>query len=198
MVENSSSREWTAQGLTAEVQRKAYFNHAGQAPLDPEVENAGIEAIRKRPWEKTRADDQQRVRELFATMINADPSRIAIVPSTAFAITLAARNVFESISNKNGRIVVIQDQMCSAIYPWQDLISESSGNIILDIVQHPSKSGDENWTKGIINKLDDDVLVVCLPPLHWSDGTLIDLEAISVTCARYDIPLLVDATQGKH
>ena len=136
MVENSSSAEWTAEGGAPRPQRKAYFNHAGQAPLTPEVEDSGVEAIRKKPWEKVSGDDQQRVRELFAAMINADSSRIAFAPSTAFAITLAARNLLSEISSKSGRIVILQDQMCSAIYPWQDLISESSGRITLDIVQH--------------------------------------------------------------
>lgn len=45
------------------------------------------------PWEINVEDDRKRIRELFASFIGTDSSNIAITPSTAFAITLAARNI---------------------------------------------------------------------------------------------------------
>jgi hypothetical protein len=71
-------------------------------------------------------------------------SRIAVLPSTAFAITLAARNIMDQHRKKRkdcavarGRIIVLQDQFDSAIYPWQQVCDESEGKVSLDIVGHP-------------------------------------------------------------
>jgi selenocysteine lyase/cysteine desulfurase len=48
-------------------------------------------------------DDQKRVREIFASLIEAeDASDIAIMPSTAFAISLAARNIQKCLPKSTG------------------------------------------------------------------------------------------------
>ena len=197
MVENSNSADsdeegWLRNGLDSDI---VYLNNAGQAPLSQEVQRAGIDAMRRPPWQMHGDEDQKRVRELFASMIDAKKSDIAVMPSTAFAVTLAAKNIQRTITKKTGRILILQDQMCSAIYPWQELCSESNGNITLEIIPHPTSDG--GWTESVMELLNDDVLVVCLPPLHWSDGSLLDLEQISSTCSKHDIILIVDATQGK-
>ena len=200
-----------------------YFNHAAQAPLSPEVQKLGIELIRSPPWNTI--DDrhsgphsQARVRSLFSMIVedneneDAKGSRIAMFPSTAFAITLAARNIAESQRKKNtpgGRILVLMDQFDSAVYPWQQVCDESSGKLTLEIVGYPDDNGDlqqhdcednvSGWTLAVLNRLQeyaDEIVAACLPPLHWSDGTLLDLEAIGKVCRQHNIPLIVDATQG--
>jgi selenocysteine lyase/cysteine desulfurase len=202
MVENSYSVD-SAEGSwghdDGEPSPVVYLNHAGHAPLAPEVKNAGIYALQRPPWEMPADDDPKRVREMFASLIEAeDASDIAIMPSTAFAISLAARNIQKCLpKNKKGRILIIQDQMCSAIYPWQELCEESNGDIELDIVPHPTTMGG-GWTESILKRIDENVLVACLPPLHWSDGALVDLEAVGAACRKYGIILIVDATQGKE
>jgi selenocysteine lyase/cysteine desulfurase len=185
---DSSEEGWSSTGVV-------YLNHAGQAPLTADVQRAGIEALKRPPWQIHADDDQKRVRELFASFIEADSSQIATMPSTAFAITLAARNIQRTLLKKKGRVLILQDQMCSAIYPWQEICEESDGDIELDVVPHPQTEG--GWTEAILKRLDNDVLVACLPPLHWSDGALVDLEIISSVCIKHDIALIVDATQGE-
>lgn len=230
-----------------------YFNHACQAPLSAEVQKLGIELIRASPWNPTdnrhsAPYSQARVRSLFAALIDGDEnededdgdastgSRIAVLPSTAFAITLAARNIMDQHRKKRkdcavgrGRILVLQDQFDSAIYPWQQVCDESKGKVSLDIVGYPeadfhhepgssastnisSRSngndgfgvgGATGWTRAVLEKLTGsshgdtgEIIAACLPPLHWSDGTLLDLEAIGAACRDRSIPLIVDATQG--
>ena len=85
--------------------------------------------------------------------------------------------------------------MCSAIYPWQVLCSESE-SIRLEIVPYPEDSS-SGWTEEILKRLDEDILAVCLPPLHWSDGALIDLDKIGKVCTSKGVYFIVDATQGK-
>jgi selenocysteine lyase/cysteine desulfurase len=186
------------QGMMTEISSDdiAYFNHAGQAIFSAAVREAGIKAIQTPPWEMNVTADQKRVRELFASLIEAEASQIAMTPSTGFAITLAANNIQRTLEKKKGSILVLQDEFDSAIYPWQNVCDTSDGDITLDIVQYPTNDG--GWTEAILRKLEDpDVLVACLPPLHWTDGALIDLEVIGQACRKNNIYLIVDATQGK-
>ncbi|OEU12707.1 hypothetical protein FRACYDRAFT_219462, partial [Fragilariopsis cylindrus CCMP1102] len=173
-----------------------YFNNAGQAPLSLDVQNIGIKIIAETPpWDdnnhKYAQSSQKRIRTLFSTLIgdidndndidnnnnesSSSGSRIAIVPSTAFAITLAARNIQrihylqqrDGSCDGRGRIIVLQDQFDSAVYPWQQICEESDGKIALDIVEYPPSSeiselcvvadGYEGttsrWTKAVLQKL---------------------------------------------
>ena len=200
MVENSDSADSCEDGWVQDDTDSndiVYLNNAGQAPLSAEVKKAGMDALRCPPWKMHVEEDQKKVRELFASLIEADAKDIAIMPSTAFATTFAARNIQRCRQKKKGRILILQDQMCSAIYPWQQICSESNGDLTLDIVPHPTSS-EGGWTESIIKRLNhDNVAVACLPPLHWSDGALIDLESISALCVERRIVLIVDATQGR-
>ncbi len=197
-----------------------YFNHAAQAPLSKQVQNLGIELIRATPWKlpddhHSASKSQARVRSLFASFIESDEnedaedtgSRISIFPSTAFAITLAARNIARQHRGGIGRILVLMDQFDSAVYPWQQICDESDGKLTLEIVGHPDEndlkdcgSDTSGWTMAVMKKLMEDstkeIIAACLPPLHWSDGTLLDLGAIGKACRERKIPLIVDATQG--
>lgn len=178
-----------------------YFNNAGMARFRDDVKQAGMEAVSNQmDHDPTTVP---RIRELFADLIEADSSQIALMPSTAFAITLAAKNLerfqlSQDISGgENQKILVLQDQMCSAVYPWQDISDRSNGRIQLEIVPYPEKN--ESWTELVLERLrgdDQKVAVVCLPPLHWADGALLELVAIGNECREKTIPLIVDATQA--
>jgi selenocysteine lyase/cysteine desulfurase len=96
-----------------------YFNNAGQARLHPDVASAGIAAIQD-PFCTDSTTTVPRIRECFAQLIQARSQDIALMPSTAFAITFAAHNLAKQKS-WSGRIIIMQDQNDSAVYPWQDL-----------------------------------------------------------------------------
>lgn len=176
-----------------------YINNAGQAELSPEVKAAGVASIQRPPWKPHVFDDQSRIREIFAEMIEANAAEIAIMPSTAFAITLAARNIQRTILPRcgNRKILLLQDQFNSAVYPWQQICEESGGSVSLDIIPHPTAGQPGGWTQAILDRIDDTVLVACLPPLHWANGALIDLEKIGKACRKYSVTMVIDATQGE-
>ena len=113
------------------------------------------------------------------------------MPSTAFAITLAANNIIRNSTRQQEKVLLLQDQMCSAVYPW-----EQNGAFALDILQYPTTQG--GWTEAVLDRLenDDDITVACLPPLHWADGALLDLESIGTACRARNVKLIVDATQS--
>lgn len=175
---------------------RIYFNNAAMARFSNDVQQAGITAITN----QFDQDDSmlQSIRKDFTSIIGGDDERcIAIMPSTAYAITFAVKNLEATEVLRKGKILVLQDQFCSAIYPWQDVITRSNGNLSFEIVPYPSET--ETWTELIISRLSllsSSVVAACLPPLHWSDGGLVDLIAIGNMCCAHGIPLIVDATQA--
>jgi Aminotransferase class-V len=229
MVENANSFEEAKYGLKS-TERKSvsfsimkpdpcpdhhygsedviYLNNAGQAWLDPEVQAIGREMVNYPPFVHPPADIPDQIRQLFAHLIQAHAGEIAIVPSTAFAITLAAKNIqrcYEHNLSSNGqenrnKILLLQDQMCSAVYPWQDICDQSKQSglpLSLEVVPYPKEG--KGWTEAVMSQIStnaNEILVACLPPLHWSDGAILDLETISAACHANDILLVIDATQA--
>lgn len=175
---------------------RIYFNNAAMARFSEDVQQAGMKAI----INQFDQDDRmlESIRRDFTSIIDGDDAGcIAIMPSTAYAITFAAKNLEATQMLVKGSILVLQDQFCSAIYPWQDIIARSNGNLLFEIVPYPSE--EETWTDLIISRMSlpsSPVVAVCLPPLHWSDGSIIDLVAIGKICYDQHIPLIVDATQA--
>ena len=167
-----------------------YLDHAKEALLSPCVKLAGWKAIQTPPWQCSSATDKAEIRTRFAALIGASPDDIAIMASTAFAMTLAAVNIAR-IRKDGGKIVVLQDEMCSEVYPWQKLV-ESTAAFQLDVVNFSP----DNFNNGILNRLDETVAVVAIPHLHWSHGSLLDLDAISEKCDKLDIDLILDGTQS--
>lgn len=183
-----------------------YLNNAGQAWLDPAVQALGQSIISKAPFDMHGEADQTRIRELYATLIENKASNIAIMPSTAFATTFVARNTQRlyhlelaagatKSKSKKDKILVLEDQFCSAVYPWQELCDESSATkMSLKIVPYPKEN--QGWTEAVLEHLTDDVLATCLPPLHWSDGALLDLKTIGLACHEKQVMYIVDGTQA--
>ena len=183
-----------------------YLNNAAMARLSEGVQQAGIRAVTD-PLPPVDDAMWQSIRHDFAAMIGAHPnddsveSRIAMMPSTAYAMTFAARNLARTTKANlpvGGSILVLQDQFCSAIYPWQDIIAQNCNDsqFSLEVVPYPRDN--ETWTELIMERLMSSLVTaaVCLPPLHWSDGSLIDLIIIGEMCHSQGIPLIVDATQA--
>ncbi|GKY95426.1 hypothetical protein MPSEU_000504100 [Mayamaea pseudoterrestris] len=182
-----------------------YLNNAAQARLSKSCEQVGVEAIGRHPWESQHdiADDAQaQVRQLFAQMIQTESSNIAIHPSTAFAVTMAAENIHrlhramsQSAKPKN-KILVMEDEFNSAVYPWQRVIQRSQGQLEISIVPYPDEAMEDSWTDAILRQLDESVLATCLTPLHWSNGAILDLQRISQRCKEANAYLIVDSTQA--
>jgi selenocysteine lyase/cysteine desulfurase len=177
------------------------LNNAAKARFDPTVVATGVACINKDPWEMDADSDKQQIRKLYAEIIKAPgPSHISIMPSTAFAITLAAQNL-QRIVKSGGKILLLQDQYPSAVYPWQDICQQKPTKFSLEVVPCPNKesSPSETWTSLILDRLSDtnnNISIACLPPLFWCDGSVIDLETIGAVCRDKGIFLIVDGTQA--
>jgi selenocysteine lyase/cysteine desulfurase len=88
-------------------------------------------------------------------------------------------------------IVTLAEQFPSNVYPWMELAERTGAQFIA--VPRPS---DENWTAALLAAINAATGVVAVPHCHWTDGGLIDLEAVGNACRRVGAVLCVDGTQS--
>jgi selenocysteine lyase/cysteine desulfurase len=171
----------------------AFLNCAYLSPLPKISIAAGEQGISRkaRPWTVTAGDffaGSETVRARFAALINAQPDDIAFAPAVSYGMAQAAANI---ALTKTQTIVTLAEQFPSNVYPWMDLADRSGARFVS--VPRPV---DDDWTAAVLAAIDSATGVVALPHCHWTDGGLIDLEAISNACRRVGAILCVDATQS--
>lgn len=171
----------------------AYLNCAYMSPLLHSAIKAGIGGMRAKgqPWTITPADffsDVEIVRRLAATIIGCDANDISLVPAASYGIATAMQNL--SLAS-NQEILVLEEQFPSNVYGWMELARRSGAK--LKTVPRPA---DDDWTQAILNAINSKTALAALPHCHWTDGSLIDLELVSASLRKYDVALVVDATQS--
>ncbi len=171
----------------------AYLNCAYMSPLLHSAIEAGIGGMRAkaRPWTITPTDffsDVEIVRRLAATIIGCDANDISLVPAASYGIATAMQNL--SLASDQ-EILVLEEQFPSNVYGWMELARRSGAK--LKTVPRPA---DDDWTQAILNAINSKTALAALPHCHWTDGSLIDLELVSASLRKYDVALVVDATQS--
>lgn len=175
-----------------------YLNCAYMSPLPRAVEEAGVKGIsRKRNPSALETGDffeeSQEVRRLFARLINApDPNAVAIIPSVSYGIGVAAKNT-PLTSGQN--IVLLEEQFPGNVYGWRRLAWERGGEIRMVGPGEEGRRG-RGWNEKILKAIDADTGVVALAPVHWTDGTVFDLEAIGKRARDVGAALVIDGTQS--
>lgn len=175
-----------------------YLNGAYISPLPRISEDAGVHGIRQKrfPVEIAPRDfytESDTVRADFARMVNAgQPNRIALVPSASYAIATAAKNL-PLASTQN--MVLLHEQFPGNLYAWRRKAVES-GAEIRTIAASDGPSRGQRWNERILDAIDESTGIVTLPHVHWTDGTLFDLEAIASRAREVGAAVVVDATQS--
>ena len=178
----------------------AYLNCAYMSPLMNAVRDAGFTAVRKKttPWLTTPADfftGSESTRALFATLIGAGADDIAIVPSVSYGLAVAARNI---PVRANQEIIVLEDQFPSNVYIWRKIATDNGARIRTIMREEAGSKGNQgcNWSDAIIAAIGDQTAVVALPHCHWTDGTLVDPEAVGKAARHAGAALVLDITQS--
>ncbi len=171
----------------------AYLNCAYLSPMHARVRAAGEQGLARkaRPWELTPPDffeESNRARALFAELIGARAEEIALTPSVSYGIGVAAANLPVA---RDQRIVILEDQFPSNVYPWQALAQRTGAALVT--VPRPA---DGDWTPSVLAALDERAAIAALPGCHWTDGSLVDLEAVGARCQALGVALVLDVTQS--
>lgn len=173
-----------------------YLNCAFMSPLSKHVEAAGLKAVlRKSNPAQLSADDFFRetleAKALFARLINAEAERIAIIPAASYGIATVAKNLkLEPGQN----IILLAEQFPSNVYSWRNF--QAQGITIKTIYPEPGAKRGESWNQRILEAIDPATAVIAMGHVHWTDGTLFDLEAIGKEARKVGAALIIDGTQS--
>ena len=153
----------------------AYLNTAYMSPLLNSVITSIDRGARlkSQPWRLSIPDFYEQVdqaRLLFSKLINVDPQNLAIVPSTSYGIQTAANNLK---LGKKKKILLIENQFPSNVYPWKRLANQSDCSIrFVETIEN------ETITDSILREMDESCALVAVPNVTWTSGKLIDLMAL--------------------
>ncbi|HEX2091129.1 MAG TPA: aminotransferase class V-fold PLP-dependent enzyme [Longimicrobiaceae bacterium] len=176
-----------------------YLNCAYMGPLSRQVQEAGIEGVRRKgdPTSITAADffsDPDGVRRRFARLVNApDPQRIAIIPAASYGLATVARNL---LLRRGQNLVVAHEQFPSNVYSWLRLARERGAEVRTVAPPGDGPGRGEGWNARILEAIDGGTALVALGHVHWADGTRFDLEAIGARTREVGAALVVDGTQS--
>ena len=171
----------------------SYLNCAYMAPLMCPAVSAGEAGLSRKthPWE-IRPDDffnqSETLRERAAKLFGSSVDEVAIVSSASYGIATAAINL---PIHKGERIVTLDEQFPSNVYPWRRLAEEKGAAITT--VPWPK---DGNWTAGVLDQLQKGAAIAALPHVQWSSGGVLDLVRIGQACRKNGTALVLDLTQS--
>ena len=179
------------------LQRKhAYLNCSYMSPLMKKVEKAGIEGIKRKrkPFHILPADffeETEVLRKHYSEFIdNPEPDRVVIIPSVSYALA----NVVNNIPLKDGEVLLCDEQFPSNVYPWWRL--KERGFEVNTIAPPDSETRGESWNEKILESITEKTRVVSIGHVHWSDGTLFQLEKIRTELDKVGGLLVIDGTQS--
>lgn len=178
----------------------AYLNCAYMSPLMKAVQEAGRNGIadKAQPWKLTPQDfftRSDRCRGLFARLISSPPENIAFVPAASYGLAIAARNLS---AGPGQEIVILEDQFPSNVYTWRELAARTGARIrtVTWAEARVPDSAGTDWTAALLAAIGERTAIVAAAHCHWTDGSLIDLEAVSEQCRRVGAALVLDITQS--
>ncbi|MEO9482894.1 MAG: aminotransferase class V-fold PLP-dependent enzyme [Ekhidna sp.] len=160
------------------------------------VENAGINGIKqkRKPFHISPDDffdETEVLRKNYSELIdNPEPSRIVVIPSVSYGIA----NVVNNIPFKDGEILLCDEQFPSNVYPWWRL--KEKGFELKTIAPPNSEKRGESWNEKILESITDRTRVISMGHIHWSDGTLFQLERIRAALDKVGGLLVIDGTQS--
>ncbi len=176
-----------------------YLNCAYMSPLMKEVEEAGIEGIRRknRPHSIPAEDffrESDLLREEFSKLVNAgDPKRTVVIPSASYGLANVAKNLKLSAGDN---IIVAGEQFPSNIYPWREAARQSGAEIRTVPGPDVSENRGTLWNQHILEAIDSRTRLVATGHIHWADGTVFDLRAIRKRTEEVGAWMVIDGTQS--
>jgi selenocysteine lyase/cysteine desulfurase len=179
-----------------------YLNSAYMGPLPVATQQAGADALAARAVPTgLGADDffapAEAARRLCAGLIGAQAEQIALIPTTSYAVAIAAKN----LSLRAGQCVVLpQAQFPSNVLAWRRLVA---AGVELRTVAEPTtadvaasgRSRAALWNERLLEAIDARCAVLAIEPAHWTDGTRFDLDALAQRARSVGAAVIVDATQ---
>ncbi|EDP69983.1 Aminotransferase, class V [Flavobacteriales bacterium ALC-1] len=171
-----------------------YLNIASQSPTFKATYNAGLEGLKQKsqPYTIKTSDYFEPVielKKLFSNLVNAEHyNRIALIPSVSYGMATVANNI---VLNEGDEVLVIDEQFPSNMYSWQKLAK--TYNATIKVIEAPDTV--KQWNEDILNAIHEKTALVAMGNIHWSNGSLFNLKAISVKAKSHNSLLVIDGSQ---
>lgn len=170
-----------------------WLNCAYMSPQLRGVTAAGQEALARKaqPWNIRPADfftETEVLRELFASLVGTSAEGVALVPSASYGMGVVASNLKV---REGQRLLVLAEEFPANVYPWRELARRTGAS--LHTIPRPA---DGDWTRAVLEALDERTALAALAHCHWTDGTWVDLVKVGARAREVGAVLAVDATQS--
>src|SRR5919108_101674 len=196
-----STSTGTAAPLPLPVQRErfdipddvAYFNCASIAPQLRSAREAAEVAWRRRArvWLIGSDDwftEAEERRSLFARLAGVDADGVALVPATSYGLAVAAANLTAAPGQ---RVLVLAEDYPSNYYTWQRFARRTGATLAA-----VARTDGQRWAEALLDALDERTAVVAVLAVHWTDGALVDLDAVAARARAVGAAVVVDASQA--
>lgn len=134
--------------------------------------------------------DVERVRALAARLFDDNADAVAMIPSAAYGLSVAARNIPLQAGQS---VLVLEGQFPSNLLPWRRRCAEVGASLVV-----ARREEGQGWTAAVMDALDAhlQVAVLALPQAHWRDGSLLDLARIADRARARGARLVLDLSQS--
>ena len=171
----------------------AYFNTANMSPLLRAVREAGESGLarRARPWLVASADwfeDVERLRSAYAAILGVEADGVALVPATSYGLAIAAQNL---TATPDDQVVVLAQEYPSNYYTWRRFCRQTGAELVVI-----ERERGDTWTDAVLGRLSERTRVLAVPNVHWTDGALLDLEAVVPAARGLGAAVVIDASQS--
>ena len=174
-----------------------YLSSASYSPLPLKTLEAGRAAVGRKgaPWtlDAGFANRQhERARAASAALIHADAADIALIPSVSYGVATAAKVCTIA---RGARVIVLEDDHSSPVLEWRT--RADAAGFTVETVRRPD---DGDWTSAVLAAIErpgaPPVGLASISSVHWSDGGLVDVDAVAAALKRQNAVFLIDATQS--
>ena len=175
-----------------------YLNCAYMSPLLKAVETAGIDGLRRKsaPAEITPTDffdPAEELRLVFARLIHTSPERIALIPAVSYGMGIATYNL---PLTPEQNVVIPGEEFPSNVYPWLEQCKRMRATLRRVDRPRGTPAPGTVWNARFLEAIDTKTAVVALSSVHWTDGTLFELEQIGQRAREVGALFIVDGTQS--
>ncbi|TQD43037.1 aminotransferase class V-fold PLP-dependent enzyme, partial [Marilutibacter aestuarii] len=177
-----------------------YLNAASHGPRLARVQQAAQRALDAgtAPWrlemDAWRASIED-VRRGVAGHLDGDADGVALVPSAAYGLSLAARNLPLAA---NETVLVLAGQFPSNLLPWQQRCQDVGAHLeqVARPVGDDGRPGD--WSDAVLAAIAraPRLRIVSLPQVYWHDGSRLDLDRIAAATHARGAALVLDLSQS--
>ncbi len=171
----------------------AYFDHAAVAPLPRTTAQAIVEFAQEAMLDgDTRwpqwAEENERLRTDFASLISCQPSEIALIPNTSFGINVVA----EGLDWQPGdNIVLPAGEFPSNRFPW---LNQCRHGVEVRIVG--DNDANEIDVEALLATIDGSTRLVAASWVGYASGYRLDIDRLTAEVHRRGAYFFLDAIQG--